>query len=46
MTVIEEEYHRTRAQLRTEREQELQLNWKNGHGIVFGFDSRSDSVYG
>ena len=32
MTVIEEEYRRTRAQLRTEREQELRLTWKHGPG--------------
>jgi hypothetical protein len=30
MTGIEEEYRRTRAQLTTEREQELRLTWKHG----------------
>ena len=38
MAVLEEEYKRTKTELVAEREKDLRLNWRNGTGIVFGYD--------
>ena len=39
MKLMEEEYHRTRAQSRKEQELAQRDNWRDGPGIVFGFDT-------
>ena len=42
MTVLEDEYKRTRTELAsklaTKREKGLKLNWKTSKGLVFGYD--------
>ena len=43
MKLMEEEYHRTRAQSRKDVAEEQEIaqrdNWRDGPGIVFGFDT-------